>query len=214
MSGRGFTHERNPATTRDEWYTPPEVFEALGETFDLDPASPGKSKVPWIPAKEHWTRKDDGLVCWRRLATTELYAHPDVLVVSKACHCWYCRKPAVSIWFVGQEDLAYPMCWACDGFVRACLRLRSNGASPTADALDSRFGILTAPDPFRLDGGAWREGPATQHQALAIAQVHRAARERECRSGLHAARSRGPRWRGPHSGAPGSSSQERSRHEP
>lgn len=36
----------------DEWYTPAYIFDALGESFDLDVASPGKNIVPWIPAKD------------------------------------------------------------------------------------------------------------------------------------------------------------------
>lgn len=34
----------------DEWYTPPYVFEALGETFDLDVAHPGLNVMSWAPA--------------------------------------------------------------------------------------------------------------------------------------------------------------------
>lgn len=48
------------ARETDERYTPLWVFEALGETFDLDPASPplGVSKVPTTAV---WTKADDGL---------------------------------------------------------------------------------------------------------------------------------------------------------
>lgn len=44
----------------DERYTPAWVFDALGETFDLDPASPplGVSRVPTAAV---WTKNDDGL---------------------------------------------------------------------------------------------------------------------------------------------------------
>jgi hypothetical protein len=44
-----------------EYYTNEYVFEALGCRFDLDPASPGKDVVPWIPADRHLTIVDDGL---------------------------------------------------------------------------------------------------------------------------------------------------------
>jgi DNA N-6-adenine-methyltransferase (Dam) len=44
-------HEQSVGKT-NEWYTPPSVFQALGCTFDLDAASPGQSKTPWIPAKQ------------------------------------------------------------------------------------------------------------------------------------------------------------------
>lgn len=43
----------------DEWYTPPEIFEALGLTFDLDPCSPGPDH--WVPARVVYTLEDDGL---------------------------------------------------------------------------------------------------------------------------------------------------------
>ena len=43
-------HEQSVGAT-DEWYTPPHVFDALGCTFDLDVASPGRDVTPWIPAR-------------------------------------------------------------------------------------------------------------------------------------------------------------------
>jgi hypothetical protein len=43
----------------DEWYTPPEYFQALGLTFDLDPCSPGPGH--WVPARRFYTIRDDGL---------------------------------------------------------------------------------------------------------------------------------------------------------
>jgi phage N-6-adenine-methyltransferase len=44
----------------DEWYTPPEIFQALGLDFDLDPCTaPGG--VPWVPARRHLSIEDDGL---------------------------------------------------------------------------------------------------------------------------------------------------------
>jgi hypothetical protein len=45
-----------------EWYTPASIFDALGLTFDLDPAHPGlDSKYCRVPAKQVFTEKDDGL---------------------------------------------------------------------------------------------------------------------------------------------------------
>lgn len=43
----------------DDWYTPPEIFAALGLTFDLDPCSPGPGH--WVPARKIYTKADDGL---------------------------------------------------------------------------------------------------------------------------------------------------------
>jgi hypothetical protein len=55
----GFRHEF-PRGQSVEWYTPPEVFQALGITFDLDPAAP-PGGVPWVPAQQSFSRADDGL---------------------------------------------------------------------------------------------------------------------------------------------------------
>ena len=40
---------------KDEWYTPPHIFEAMNCRFDLDVASPGATVVPWIPADDCYT---------------------------------------------------------------------------------------------------------------------------------------------------------------
>jgi hypothetical protein len=49
----------------DERYTPAWIFEALGETFDLDPASPPLG-VSQVPTAAVWTKDDDGLTrLWR-----------------------------------------------------------------------------------------------------------------------------------------------------
>lgn len=45
----------------DEWWTPPEVFEALGLEFDLDPCAPMPPAADWIPAKSRYGRPQDGL---------------------------------------------------------------------------------------------------------------------------------------------------------
>lgn len=57
---QGFTHE-NKINKSVEWYTPPWIFEYLGVRFDLDPCSPEKDKVTWIPAENRYTIKDDGI---------------------------------------------------------------------------------------------------------------------------------------------------------
>ena len=43
----------------DEWYTPPDMLDALNETYDLDPCSPGAEH--WLPALSVYTRQDNGL---------------------------------------------------------------------------------------------------------------------------------------------------------
>lgn len=52
-------HESATGAT-DEWYTPPEIFRALGMRFDLDPCSP--HGLHWVPARVKYTRADNGLV--------------------------------------------------------------------------------------------------------------------------------------------------------
>lgn len=44
----------------DERYTPAWIFDALGEAFDLDPASPPLG-VSQVPVAAVWTKDDDGL---------------------------------------------------------------------------------------------------------------------------------------------------------
>jgi hypothetical protein len=56
----GFTHE-STCNESKEWYTPRTIFDALGMEFDIDPCSPGKDIVSWIPARKHFTLADDGL---------------------------------------------------------------------------------------------------------------------------------------------------------
>jgi hypothetical protein len=51
------THQSARAI-KDEWLTPPEIIEKLGQ-FDLDPCSP--INRPWSTAKTHYTINDDGL---------------------------------------------------------------------------------------------------------------------------------------------------------
>jgi hypothetical protein len=65
MTSSGFTHERRTKASSDEWYTPPDLFDALRLTFALDPAAPAGG-VPWIPARRHFCRDEDGLTQpWR-----------------------------------------------------------------------------------------------------------------------------------------------------
>ena len=46
--------------TKDDYYTPKHVFDALGLTFDLDVCAP-PGGVPWIPAARYYTKAEDGL---------------------------------------------------------------------------------------------------------------------------------------------------------
>jgi hypothetical protein len=45
-----------------EWFTPAEIFTAMETDFDLDVCSPGAKIVPWVPARNHLTKRDNGLV--------------------------------------------------------------------------------------------------------------------------------------------------------
>lgn len=55
------SHE-SPKGATVEWYTPPEFFTRLGDVeFFMDPASPGKDIVPWVPANIHVTKDEDGM---------------------------------------------------------------------------------------------------------------------------------------------------------
>ena len=47
--------------TSDDFYTPSWVFEDMALRFDLDVAAP-PGGVPWIPATNHYSEIDDGLL--------------------------------------------------------------------------------------------------------------------------------------------------------
>lgn len=47
------------ANASDEWYTPREIIEALGE-FDLDPCAP--MHPLWATAKIMYNKQDNGLI--------------------------------------------------------------------------------------------------------------------------------------------------------
>lgn len=62
MAGFGGAHPHAPVEgATDEWWTPPEVFAALGLHFDLDPCAPPYPKADWLPVSRRFTRKHDGL---------------------------------------------------------------------------------------------------------------------------------------------------------
>ena len=46
---------------KDDYYTPPHVFERLGLHFDLDVCAP-PGGVAWLPAATHYSLNDDGLL--------------------------------------------------------------------------------------------------------------------------------------------------------
>jgi len=46
----------------DEWFTPPEIFQPLGLTFDIDPCQPAEGRAFLsVPAKRFFTAENDGL---------------------------------------------------------------------------------------------------------------------------------------------------------
>ena len=53
--GAGLYYRTDEENTTSEWYTPKYIFNNLGCTFDLDPASPGQKIVPWLPTDHHFT---------------------------------------------------------------------------------------------------------------------------------------------------------------
>jgi hypothetical protein len=60
-------HEPTVGET-SEWFTPKYIFDALGLTFDLDPAHPGEGTPHCcVPARRVLTRKENGLlVPWHK----------------------------------------------------------------------------------------------------------------------------------------------------
>jgi hypothetical protein len=46
---------------KNDYYTPKWIFDSLDLVFDLDVAAP-EGGISWIPAKKHYSIKDDGLI--------------------------------------------------------------------------------------------------------------------------------------------------------
>jgi hypothetical protein len=61
-TGKPLAWNIKSTTSTSEYFVPVELFDAMDVEFDLDVASPGKEFVPWIPAKRHLTRREDGLL--------------------------------------------------------------------------------------------------------------------------------------------------------
>jgi hypothetical protein len=76
-------HEQ-PVGATVEWYTPPELFERLGLTFDLDVAAP-VGGVSWVPAAWYFTPENNGLLQpW----TGRVWMNPPY---GPNCHLWVAR---------------------------------------------------------------------------------------------------------------------------
>jgi hypothetical protein len=100
----------------DEQYTPSWIFEALNVEFDLDVCAP-EGGVDWIPAKNHYSLKDDALkqiwsgFVWMNPPFSEgkpwhekFAAHGDgICLVPMAKSYWYYElwnRPDVSIMMI------------------------------------------------------------------------------------------------------------------
>jgi DNA N-6-adenine-methyltransferase (Dam) len=56
---KGIGSHQSSVSKSDTWLTPPHIIDKLGY-FDLDPCTP--DYMPWITAKNRYTKKEDGLV--------------------------------------------------------------------------------------------------------------------------------------------------------
>jgi hypothetical protein len=68
-----------------EWFTPPELFDALGLRFDLDPASPMSGPVSWVPADRFYSPRENGLMAkWEgRVWLNPPYGPPGVAFIDR-----------------------------------------------------------------------------------------------------------------------------------
>jgi hypothetical protein len=77
------------ALDTDAWYTPEWVFDGLGITFDLDVAAPADG-VPWLPAREHYSVADDGLLQpWHGV----VWCNPPYSEPAPWCRRWANHEP-------------------------------------------------------------------------------------------------------------------------
>jgi hypothetical protein len=106
-----------------EWFTPPEYFQALGLTFDLDPCSPGPGH--WVPAKRIYTATDDNGIALVAARTSADWFH-EVVVPARPLFCFpngktkfirpdgsIGKEPGTGIVLLGMGDVA------CDALRRS-----------------------------------------------------------------------------------------------
>lgn len=73
------------ADTPVDWYTPPELFAALGLDFDLDPCAPPLPAADWIPARRRISLPQDGLaIDWQSYALAPPPPKPSILTQTEA----------------------------------------------------------------------------------------------------------------------------------
>jgi hypothetical protein len=122
-----------------EWYTPPELFDALGLSFDLDVCAP-PGGLPWIPAKRSLSRADDGLsVQWHGRVwmnppygpgierwMQKLATHGDGLA--------FVHARTGTAWWREAVSAATAVCFVADSvrFIRGATGNRPAGSSPMA----------------------------------------------------------------------------------
>jgi hypothetical protein len=116
MKNNGFGYQQTQVMGKDEWLTPPELVQALGN-FDLDPCSP--IVRPWPTAKNHFTILDDGLLqpwigrvwlnppygdqCWTWLNKLSIHQNGIALIFARTGAAGFQRevwKKAHSIFFI------------------------------------------------------------------------------------------------------------------
>ena len=98
----------------DVLFTPPEIFEALGVTFDLDVCSPSGG-LPWIPAKRFIDESENGLASewYGTVWMNPPYSNPTPWIDK-----WLAHKNGFALvpfsranWFVKLWD-SESVCWA------------------------------------------------------------------------------------------------------
>jgi len=108
------------ATTSDDYWTPPWVFERLALNFDLDVAAP-PGGIPWVPTKKFYTQEDDGLASqwFGRIWMNPPYSNPTPWVDRFIAHgngvallptsngAWFGRLWAAEVGFVTLEYLRF-----------------------------------------------------------------------------------------------------------
>lgn len=114
----GRFHEPSVGITSD-WYTPPEIFDALGLVFDLDPCSPFPLSCH-VPARHVFNSFDDGLKQpWRGLVfmnppfggrnghvpwLRKFLAHGNGVAIARA----YTSSAWFHEWAVNAETMLFP----------------------------------------------------------------------------------------------------------
>ncbi len=166
MSTALFTGHPPQSLDKDERYTPAWVFEGLGLTFNMDPASPGHGCGDCVPASYKFTKADDGLsIDWRGLVwLNPPYSNASVWARKFIDHGnGVFLGPIANAAWVHEMLSTADVLWLCRDF--AFTHPTHKGKRPSMPLFFASFGEIATAGLRRLAGSARHDGVLLERAA-------------------------------------------------